>query len=161
MYRPRFCSNCGTKVIRLRWHPWTSRRFCDPCAARFRKDRLLRPIATAILLFSAGLVAGRSGRPAPPPLTIERVNPLSTPGGTRSTSMSQVPNTQQAPDTSVTPDPKLVSRIEKEASSEVVYLCGARTKKGTPCQRRVQGPVRCWQHKGMPAMLPQEKLMVK
>jgi hypothetical protein len=25
----------------------------------------------------------------------------------------------------------------------------------------VHGPVRCWQHKGMPAMLPQEKLLVK
>ena len=27
--------------------------------------------------------------------------------------------------------------------------------------RRVHGPVRCWQHKGMPAMLPQDKLIVK
>jgi hypothetical protein len=42
-----------------------------------------------------------------------------------------------------------------------VYICGARTKKGMPCSRRVHGPVRCWQHKGMPAMLPQEKLLVK
>ena len=42
-----------------------------------------------------------------------------------------------------------------------VYICGARTKKGTPCSRRVHGPVRCWQHKGMPAMLPPEKLLVK
>jgi hypothetical protein len=45
--------------------------------------------------------------------------------------------------------------------SEQVYTCGARTKKGTPCSRRVHGPVRCWQHKGAAAMLPAEKLMVK
>ena len=43
---------------------------------------------------------------------------------------------------------------------EVVYVCGARTKKGTPCQRRVRGPGRCWQHRGMPAVLPPSKLVV-
>jgi len=44
---------------------------------------------------------------------------------------------------------------------EKTYICGARTKKGTPCSRRVRGPVRCWQHKGAQAMLPLEKLVVK
>ena len=44
---------------------------------------------------------------------------------------------------------------------EEVYLCGARTKKDTPCSRRVHGPKRCWQHKGMKAMLTQEKLLIK
>ncbi|HEX8149343.1 MAG TPA: hypothetical protein VF591_19325, partial [Pyrinomonadaceae bacterium] len=43
---------------------------------------------------------------------------------------------------------------------EVVYVCGARTKKGTPCQRRVRGPGRCWQHRGKPAILPPSKLVV-
>ena len=33
-----------------------------------------------------------------------------------------------------------------------VYYCGAETKKGTPCARRVKGPTRCYQHVGMPAM---------
>jgi hypothetical protein len=42
-----------------------------------------------------------------------------------------------------------------------VSLCGARTKKGTMCTRRVHGAVRCWQHLGKPAMLPPEKLLVK
>jgi hypothetical protein len=46
------------------------------------------------------------------------------------------------------------------AVAETVYLCGARTKKGTPCSRRVHGPVRCWQHKGASAMLPQDKLRI-
>ena len=45
--------------------------------------------------------------------------------------------------------------------ADEIYLCGARTKKGTPCSRRVHGPVRCWQHKGVKAMLPDEKLKVK
>jgi hypothetical protein len=58
-------------------------------------------------------------------------------------------------------DSKDTSKFSVEVAAEEVYLCGARTKKGTPCSRRVHGPVRCWQHKGSPAMLPQEKLLVK
>jgi hypothetical protein len=58
-------------------------------------------------------------------------------------------------------DLKTGANSQSPSSEEVVYVCGARTKKGTPCSRRVHGPVRCWQHKGMPAMLPAEKLLVK
>jgi hypothetical protein len=45
--------------------------------------------------------------------------------------------------------------------AEVVSICGARTQKGTPCQRRVRGTGRCWQHRGMPAILPPAKLVVQ
>jgi hypothetical protein len=162
MYRPNFCVDCGTRIIRLRWHPWTSRRFCDHCAVRFRKKRILGPILIAILLIGAGLVAGRAGRPAPPPLTIERVHnsPLS-PGDLTSThsSNSQVPTDPQNT-TTISPEANATSAGQAGQSSDVVYICGARTRKGTPCQRRVHGPVRCWQHKGMAAMLPQEKLLI-
>jgi hypothetical protein len=54
-----------------------------------------------------------------------------------------------------------VSNNQNSTGDEQVYICGARTRRGTPCSRRVHGPVRCWQHKGMPAMLPPEKLVVK
>jgi hypothetical protein len=38
-------------------------------------------------------------------------------------------------------------------NKEAVYYCGAVTKKGTACSRRVKHPgERCWQHVGMPAM---------
>jgi hypothetical protein len=47
------------------------------------------------------------------------------------------------------------------ASGEVTYICGAKTKSGTPCTRKVHGNVRCYQHKGQPAMLPPEQLVVK
>lgn len=47
-------------------------------------------------------------------------------------------------------------------ADDPVYICGARTKKGTPCHRRVHAAgERCFQHKGMPAILPVEKLLVK
>lgn len=44
--------------------------------------------------------------------------------------------------------------------TDKVYYCGATTKKGTPCSRKVKGGGRCWQHKGQEAMLAQEKLLI-
>ena len=137
MYRPNFCCDCGSKIVRLRWHAWTSRKFCFACAPRFRKDRWLTPplvIATALCL---GIVIGHVRRPKAPPLIIQRQPPLPT---------------QQTASGDVTQSANV---------AEQIYTCGARTKKGTPCSRRVHGPVRCWQHKGLPPMLPQEKLLIK
>lgn len=136
-YRPNFCCECGQKIVRLRWHVWTNRRFCDKCFRAFAKVHWLQPSLTifAILLF--GILVGRGCRQTPAPLIIERTTSPTTP---KSASVSAA---QPAP------------------ATEAVYICGARTKKGTPCSRRVHGPVRCWQHKGAPAMLPLEKLLVK
>jgi hypothetical protein len=152
MYKPNFCAECGTKVVRLRWRLWTSRKFCNGCARKFRRARFTGPLLASLALVVSGYVAGRSRRPPPPPLTIVRRadSPLSDlPASALKPTGSQsglgLPPGQQAPPT-----------VEED-----VYLCGARTKKGTPCSRRVQAPRRCWQHKGMPAMLPQEKLLVK
>jgi hypothetical protein len=155
MYRPNFCAECGTKLLRLRWHFWTSRRFCNDCARRLRKARFIPAFFAALALITAGYVGGRARRPAPPPLIIERRSdsPLrdNEPGG---------PNPRE---TKAQSGVKLTEEPNSSAGSveEPVYICGARTKKGTPCSRRVHGPVRCWQHKGLPAMLPLEKLLVE
>ncbi|HJY29669.1 MAG TPA: hypothetical protein VJ306_16695 [Pyrinomonadaceae bacterium] len=77
---------------------------------------------------------GRGTRQKPSPLVIER--------------LVNTPATQSS------------SSAPANVTVDDVYICGARTKKGTPCSRRVHGPVRCWQHKGLPAMLPLEKLRV-
>ncbi|HEX2270458.1 MAG TPA: hypothetical protein VHH35_13015, partial [Pyrinomonadaceae bacterium] len=81
-----------------------------------------------------GILLGRGCRHERPPLVIER--PV------QSASPSAPPH-------------------QPPVASEQLYICGARTKKGKPCSRRVHGPVRCWQHKGVPAMLPAEKLTIK
>jgi hypothetical protein len=133
-YRPNFCSECGEKIVRLRWRLWTSRRFCDKCRARFTRTQLGRAAFAAIVLLVFGVFIGRGTRQRPSPLVIER--PANTPASQNSSS---------AP---------------AQVTVEDVYTCGARTKKGTPCSRRVHGPVRCWQHKGMPAILPVDRLRV-
>ncbi|HKP37443.1 MAG TPA: hypothetical protein VJT71_11350 [Pyrinomonadaceae bacterium] len=106
-----------------------------------------------VLIVIAAFGLGQSLRPAPPPLTILRAanSPLSDlpvdlseiekRGGliTNRSSGSAVPG----------PD-------------DIVYLCGARTQKGTPCKRRVHvAGERCYQHKGKQAIVPLEKLTIK
>ncbi|MGH9927719.1 MAG: hypothetical protein ACREA9_00685 [Pyrinomonadaceae bacterium] len=155
MYKPNFCSECGAKLLRLRWHLWTSRRFCNDCARRLRKVRLVPILLATLGLFGAGYVGGRVQRPALPPLIIERRSdsPLND-GEARKGSLRPSPAEAGL-------NPTAATSTSPTSVEEVVYLCGARTKKGTPCSRRVHGPMRCWQHKGMPAMLPQEKLLVR
>ena len=131
-YRPNFCSECGAKIVRLRWRVWTSRRFCDECCARIGNTLRFQRVAIVVVIVLLGVVIGRGWRHEPPPLVIRRPAPVEG-----STSTPPV------------------------ATVEETYICGARTKKGTPCSRRVRGPVRCWQHKGAKAMLPLEKLVVK
>lgn len=133
-YRPNFCAECGDKIVRLSWRVWTSRRFCDKCVSRFVKSGSLQRMLITVALLSLGIVIGRGCRQVPPPLVIQR--PISQPAQASSPTQSPV-------------------------NSEQLYTCGARTKKGTPCSRRVHGPVRCWQHKGAPPMLPAEKLIIK
>ena len=136
LYRPNFCAECGAKILRLRWRLWTNRKFCDSCAHGLRRQR--RTIAGLItfVVFITGFFVGYKRQPQPPPLIIQRVEPASR-------------------------DSNSASTTSQPLTVEEVYICGARTKKGRPCSRRVHGAVRCWQHKGEKAMLPQEKLIVK
>lgn len=130
-YRPNFCSECGDKIVRLRWRVWTSRRFCDKCFRRFIKAHWTQRACITIVILCFGILIGRGCRRERPPLVIQRT--------------TGAPTQNSSPPVTI----------------EQTYICGARTKKGTPCSRRVHGPVRCWQHKGGAAMLPQEKLLIK
>lgn len=125
MYRPNFCAECGNKIVRLRWRVWTSRRFCDQCCSRFRNTHWMQRVVIVATLLMLGMPIGRACRNEKPPLVIQRT------AGQPQTSPEQT---------------------QKPAVIEQTYTCGARTKKGTPCSRRVTGPVRCWQHKGAEAM---------
>lgn len=120
------------------------------------------PLAVGATLFSLGLSAGRAVWPATPPLIIERSQAS---GMTAQTAQPQTPpsNTTTA-GTPVQAKPELAADAATTTrptdSSEIVSICGAMTKKGTPCQRRVRGTGRCWQHKGQPAAIPLEQRII-
>ena len=176
MYRPNFCSECGERVARARWRLWTSRRFCPQCARRLRRKRLAAPLLSAATLLGAGFVFGRMLRPSPPPLVVERgtLNLAPVPAGDaprrpgdgkrEDATANREDPTARREDAAAKPEPSYgpdgTAGERPTDPEEVVYICGARTKKGTPCQRRVRGPFRCWQHRGLPAMLPPSKLIV-
>lgn len=166
MYKPNFCSECGSRIERSRWRLWTSRRFCSDCAPRHRKAQFLLPTIAGAGLFIIGLVAGRVARPAPPPLIVERgelaavsIPPTKSEG--RSNGAGAERDAASAPKSEPTYGPDGTATERPTEPDETVSICGARTQKGTPCQRRVRGTGRCWQHKGLPAMLSPGKLIIQ
>ena len=155
MRAANFCMECGEQLARKGWRARFGSSLCDHCVQRLGTFASFRSLVAAVLVAVAAFAIGRYLRPPPPPLIIQRAanSPL--------------------PDAPV--DPNQTRRVFKEADTsaraanfavstadDVVYMCGARTKKGTPCRRRVHAPgERCFQHKGMAAMLPLEKLTIR
>lgn len=154
MQRPKFCVECGERLAQKGWRVRLGRRYCDPCARRLGTVAAFGPFFLVAVIALAAFAFGRFIRPAPPPLIIQRAanSPLSDSpvefGRTSRVNPARENNANQSPAAAVT--------------DEEGYICGARTQKGTPCRRRVHVPgERCFQHKGLPAMLPLEKLVIK
>ncbi len=158
MYKPNFCAECGARIERARWRWWTSRRFCPNCAPRFRRGRITRPLLAGALLAGLSFGAGRALRPAPPPLVIVGGPAPSAPRTDTSVATTSTNSAQPAP---IAYGPDGTATERPTDPNEIISICGARTKKGTPCQRRVRGTGRCYQHLGKPAMLPPEKLIIQ
>jgi hypothetical protein len=168
MYKPNFCSDCGSHIERTRWRLWTSRRFCQECEPRFRRAQILLPVIAGLTVFGIGLAAGRIARsPSPPTLLVGRgqLAPLPPTPSTKSEGQTAGTGVEggdtSAPKAEPTYGPDGTAAERPTDPTETVSICGARTQKGTPCQRRVRGTGRCWQHKGMPAMLPPGKLIIQ
>jgi hypothetical protein len=167
MYKPNFCAECGVRVERGRWRMWTSRKFCKQCARRFHRSQIFLMIIAGATLFCLGLVTGRFQRQAPPPLIVERGELPAAPLSSASKEASTSQDSQSATDTTAPPakpepvyGPDGTANEKPTEPDETISICGARTQKGTPCRRRVRGTGRCWQHKGMPAIIPLEKRIV-
>jgi hypothetical protein len=166
MYKPNFCSECGERIARARFHLWTNRRFCSDCSPRLRKSQIVSSLITAAVLVGAGFGAGRAGRPPSPPLILEQrqlpalAAPAENDGASREHAHSQTGGAPSAGQVELSYGPDGSATERPTDPNETVSICGARTKKGTPCSRRVRGTGRCWQHKGMPAMVPVEKLVI-
>lgn len=165
MYRPNFCADCGARIARARWRLWTSRRFCSECEKRLRlKAALAGPLLLAAALFAGGFLAGRAARTPAPPLIVERgeLPALAGPqaAGASARGETETGALEAASDASARSAAQGAEREPPTDPQEIVSICGARTRRGTPCSRRVRGTGRCWQHRGMRAMLPPERLII-
>ncbi len=175
-YKPKYCCNCGEKIERANPSFTDSRRFCDVCKHDFVAQRGLPVIFIALMAVFGVFGIGsywRSGEKTPVLSTKQFVVNPSNAGKNPVNNASQISSNSNAPQTANaknvqmnrSPAPNLTTNPPvKQADStplttdETIYFCGAPTKKGTPCSRRVRGGGRCWQHKGQAAMLPPEKL---
>jgi hypothetical protein len=178
-YKPKFCCSCGEKIQRDKWTFLSSRRFCLNCETDYKLQEFMpwavSGLSVIFALFTMGLywqkperavnissgpitTAAAKTAPSVPSTPAPGAQPQVQP------EVSSVPLTLKAPPiakaTPKTSEPKVVSSAPSSPlAAETVYFCGAQTKKGTPCTRRVKGGGRCWQHKGQPSMLPPEKLV--
>ena len=164
LFRPKFCSQCGEKIERTEWRLWTSRRFCDLCATDHRVTEF-GPLAFGLLGLVAVVAAGsnfsggESAKTAKSLTSGPEIRSFApAPKNENSTEKPAAqPAASEAPHAVPTIKPP-VQQVPVVAAS--VYMCGAETKKGTPCSRRVKTNARCFQHTGMPAMVPNEKLKI-
>jgi hypothetical protein len=167
LYRPKFCCECGEKIERIEWRIWTNRRFCEVCDA----DHKLSGIISGVGIVFVGIVSvfgfgnylwNRPGGNLPV-ISRSNVADRSASNNIRATGDNSFQSQPvQRPSTLADVHGDTAPGISdvKVVKSEPVYFCGAATKKGTACTRRVKGNVRCWQHVGMPAILPAAKLLV-
>ena len=164
MHVANYCAECGAHLKRRGWRTWLNSNVCEYCARRLGKTSFARPLAVIAIIAIAAFALGRYLRPGAPPLVIERAanSPLSDlPVNLNDTAKSANQN-KNSSENSKASDDHLRQTANAGSDDDVVYLCGARTQKGTPCHRRVHfAGERCYQHKGKPAILPPEKLIVK
>lgn len=166
LFRPTFCCCCGEKIDRIEWRLWTSRKFCEVCESIHKGDELFpRIVVAAALLFglfgfgsflNSGSNTSAIDRPESSASTVS-VKPRYTLAATSADGANAKPAAEP-----VLSDAEQNATAAKTVAEPVVempdpqsgqtFFCGARTKKGTPCSRRVKEKGRCWQHRGMPEM---------
>src|SRR5262245_3229518 len=147
-----FCAECGERLARQGWRALLRSRLCSRCAQRLGSIAAFRGLFVVVVIAAAAYGFGRYMRPPPPPLIIQRLANSPLPDG---------PVDSTAADQQVR-NRALQSEPNQSNPSDEGYICGARTQKGKPCQRRVHAAGdRCFQHKGLPAMVGLEKLVIK
>ncbi len=155
-YKPNFCCNCGEKIERAEWKLWTSRRFCDICAVEKKQYDLGRRAAATAAVFVGiiglfGIFNGKAdssgGRTEV--AAFRKANLATASAVKKEPKLPEKPNAEpqtQAAKANV-PNPIATPQIK---TVQPEYICGAMTKKGTPCSRKVKTKGRCWQHAGQP-----------
>jgi len=139
MPRTRFCSACG-EPIRTSVPFSVFGPLCRHCRPRFRRERAL-VIAAIFLSLLAVFAIARYTAPREPfyfigtpvDLNPERLRPSASTTAPLEGTNGLAANTKQAPSFDST---RLVGSI-----------CGAPTKSGRPCQRKVRIAGYCWQHR--------------
>ncbi len=133
-YQANFCAECGNAMKpRMSFGP---RYFCDECESQMGRQSFFKPAAVLLVCATLAVFALNRNQPSNPNGRMRDENQASA-----VTAHDTV--TTRKPD----PTPEAVESV----------LCGARTKKGTPCKHLVPPGRRCAQHRGMASLLETSK----
>jgi predicted RNA-binding Zn-ribbon protein involved in translation (DUF1610 family) len=146
MAAARFCSECGERITVKRPRTLHFRYFCPHCSKIFRVLRL-RLICIPLLCALIGFAIGRHTSVSEPFYFIGTPVDLIA-----NRAASDVINNGDRPTRSAN-----LTTAEQLAGppSSADTICGARTKSGRPCRRKVKGGGYCWQHRA--GQLPKAK----
>jgi hypothetical protein len=191
LYKPRYCCHCGDRIERVEWHLWTNRRFCEICETEYLVDDWLKRILPTIFLFLGVFGIGSYFISENEPLKIANAEKKASglaEKNQKNVSGQKLPDaksgnhqqTENKNDSGIDEKHRKtaplkqneisdnkneqaveVVRSPQKKSTLPVYFCGAETKKGTPCSRRVKGGGRCWQHAGREAILSEKELKIE
>ena len=140
MSATKFCSSCGETINRNRRSFFGLAGFCPRCQKRSRANSF----ALFVLLGSCLLTGFFIGR-----LTALRqpFTFIGTPIDLQITRDS-LPNERNAPSADHSRNqPTNAGEPLQSVAAETPRACGAPTKSGHPCRRKVRGGGYCWQHK--------------
>ena len=137
----RFCSECGARLKLRRTSIPRLFSFCPRCRPRFAQIRLVL-IATPVLFAAIGFAIGH--------YTTAR-EPFYFIGTPVDTSANSVARSADANNHHSSPGSETVAQPQPVISpNEANAICGAPTKSGKPCKRKVKGGGYCWQHRRNP-----------
>ncbi len=137
MFPTKFCSLCGEKIKPNRLGAFSFTAFCRSCKKQARYTRFALA-AIFISLLVGGFFVGRATTPRQPFTFIGE--PLD---------LQMAPNSQASEPTDAPAKNHEASTVKPTPSSEdeALAMCGAPTKAGRPCRRKVRDSGYCYQHK--------------
>ena len=133
MRAAKFCSECGKQLKAGHASVLPIRSFCPHCSPRFRGARFML-IASLALCAAGGYTVGHYTTPRPPFYLIGTPIDLNANRARPSVNHDSVDSPGRR-------------EVQAANSNTVESVCGAPTKSGRPCKRKVIGGGYCWQHR--------------
>jgi hypothetical protein len=135
----KFCSECGKSLDAVPGSRWPFRIYCLECSPRFY-NRAIGGFMGALTLVAASFLLARW---TTPPLRVQLIGtPIEKYTGDNEAAAKQDENAPNQPSGKAP-----ASEFESKPVEEADVACGAPTRSGRPCRRKVKGGGHCWQHR--------------